>query len=140
MFKNLYTILAIGILLSSCGNQPAKKKKPIKKEKTVVVQPLMVKDTMINSKEEATDNHEKIVQKYGEQWDFCNCVVKMDSITDAMENKKMTPAQEEKTFERWDFIETKCKEFLTFDQTNPDERAAHQRKVNKCLKKNGLRK
>ena len=84
-------------------------------------------------------NHEKIVKKYGEQWDFCTCVVANDSITDAFE-KKLTPAQEEKLMARWDYVDKKCKELTTAPSTTPEERAKHDKRVSDCLKKNGLRK
>jgi hypothetical protein len=74
-----------------------------------------------------------IAKKYGEQWDFCTCIVANDSITDAFEGK-MTKEQEEKLMKRWDYVDNKCKAITTFDQTIPDQRIAHDRKVAKCLK------
>jgi hypothetical protein len=48
----------------------------------------VLKDTATEKKAisvELKENHEKIVKKYGEQWDFCTCVVANDSINDAFE-------------------------------------------------------
>lgn len=90
--------------------------------------------------QEMKENHEKIVQKYGEQWDFCTCVVKNDSINDAFEKGGMTPKQEEQLMARWEYVDSKCKELLTTPNTTPEERARHDKKVLKCLKANGLKR
>lgn len=102
-----------------------------------------LQDTVAEKKSvtvEMKENHEKIVKKYGEQWDFCTCVVANDSINDAFEKGGMTPAQEEKIMARWEVVDQKCKELLTTPNTTPDERARHDKKVLKCLKQNGLKK
>jgi hypothetical protein len=88
---------------------------------------------IINEKTEKTENHTKIVEKYGEQWDFCSCVIKNDSINNAFE-KNLTDKQSEKLMKRWEFVENKCKEFLTTPNTTPEERVEHELKVNRCLK------
>lgn len=102
-----------------------------------------LKDTVVEKKSvtvEMKENHEKIVKKYGEQWDFCTCVVANDSINDAFEKGGMTPKQEEKIMARWEVVDLKCKELLTTPNTTPEERAKHDKKVMKCLRQNGLRK
>ena len=88
---------------------------------------------IINKKAEKVENHIKIVEKYGEQWDFCSCVLKNDSINKAFE-KNLTDKQSEKLMARWEFVENKCKEFLTTPNTTPEEREAHELKVKRCLK------
>lgn len=88
---------------------------------------------ILNEKAEKTENHAKIVEKYGEQWDFCSCVIKNDSINNAFE-KNLTDKQSEKLMKRWEFVENKCKEFLTTPNTTPEERVEHELKVNRCLK------
>jgi hypothetical protein len=103
----------------------------------------VLKDTATEKKAisvELKENHAKIVKKYGEQWDFCTCVVANDSINDAFEKGGMTPKQEEKLMARWEYVDNKCKEMLTTPNTTPDERAKHDKKVMKCLKQNGLKK
>ncbi|WP_430402405.1 hypothetical protein [Fluviicola sp.] len=103
----------------------------------------VLKDTATEKKAisvELKENHEKIVKKYGEQWDFCTCVVANDSINDAFEKGGMTPKQEEKLMARWEYVDNKCKEMLTTPNTTPEERAKHDKKVMKCLKQNGLKK
>ena len=98
-----------------------------------------LKDTATEKKSvavEMKENHAKIVQKYGEQWDFCTCVIANDSINNAFEKGGMTPKQEEKLMARWEHVDMKCKELLTTPNTTPDERARHEKKVRKCLKQN----
>lgn len=102
-----------------------------------------LKDTAVEKKSvavEMKENHEKIVKKYGEQWDFCTCVVANDSINTAFEKGGMTPKQEEKVMARWEVVDQKCKELLTTPNTTPEERAKHDKKVMKCLKQNGLKR
>jgi len=140
--------LAIGVLLlSSCSSNEPCKECQVKPEKdTVTEQPAenleaaLEKETSTAPTKEQKENHEKIVKKYGEQWDFCTCIVANDSITDAFEKGKMTPQQEEKLMARWEYVDSKCKELTTAPSTTPEERAKHDKRVMKCLKENGLKK
>lgn len=84
--------------------------------------------------EEHKENHAKIVEKFGEQWDFCTCVHANDSINSAFEKSGMSAAQEEKLMARWEYVDNKCKELLTMPNTTPEERARHEKKVRKCLR------
>lgn len=74
----------------------------------------------------------QIEKIYGEQWDFCDCVVKNDSVNKAIE----TAADEDfdALLARMDVIDQHCKEMLTTPNTTPEERDKHERKVRKCLK------
>lgn len=147
MFKSFgisHLVVALSILTASCSS--GEKCEDCEKEKikdTVVVEDninsALASDTIVTDVKEKTAIHDKIVKKYGEQWDFCKCVVASDSITDAFE-KKLTSAQETKLMARWDYVDIKCKELTTNPSTTPEERAAHEKKVNKCLKQNGLKK
>jgi hypothetical protein len=74
-----------------------------------------------------------IEKKYGEQWEFCDCVVRNDSVNTAIMETD-DDAQIDLIITRMDTIEKHCKELLTTPNTTPDERARHERKVNKCLK------
>lgn len=142
MLKAILPLTAILFLIVSCGNDPkVAKDSPKEKDKDEVKKQLIApikKDTVISKKAEAESIKAKIEQKYGEQWDFCSCVVKNDSINDAFE-KKLTPAQEEKLMARWEYVDTKCKEITINPSTTPEERDRHERKVKKCLKANGLK-
>lgn len=76
---------------------------------------------------------DEIEKKFGEQWDFCDCVVKNDSV-----NKAIDLAESDEEFDkilaRMDEIDSHCKEMLTTPNTTPEERKKHERKVKKCLK------
>lgn len=143
MLKAILPLTAILFLIASCGNDPKvhkDKSKDIDKDevKKQLTAPIK-KDTVISKKAEVESIKAKIEQKYGEQWEFCDCIVRLDSITDAFE-KKLTPAQEEKLMARWEYVDVKCKELTTNPSTTPEERYKHENKVKKCLKANGLKK
>ena len=74
----------------------------------------------------------QIEKEYGVQWDFCDCVVKNDSVNKAIE----TAGDEDfdALLIRMDTIDKHCKALLTTPNTTPDEREKHERKVRKCLK------
>ncbi len=125
----------------SCVDQHSTSK-VAKKEKTELDSLKQPKDNsketkkvvkVIDKKTEKKEVHEKIVAKYGEQWDFCNCVVKNDSINNALE-KTLTDKQTDKLMARWEYVDTKCKEFITAPNTTPEQRAKHEWKVKQCLK------
>lgn len=142
-------LLALGlvVLLFSCGsNEPCKdcKKKPEKDTVVTEVDDMtaaLSRDTAVHvvSKDQK-ENHAKIVKRFGEQWDFCNCIIALDSITDAFEAPKLSDKQAEKLMERWDYVDKKCKEVTTYDNTTPEERMRHEKRVAKCLKEHGLKK
>ncbi|MCC6701895.1 MAG: hypothetical protein IT221_10255 [Fluviicola sp.] len=143
MLKRIVPLVILLVAISSCGSDTCEdcQVDPTIKKDTVVVDEMteaIKKDTVIAPTKEIKENHAKIVKKYGEQWDFCTCIVANDSITDAFE-KKLTPAQEQKLMDRWDYVDRKCKELTTFDNTTPEERAKHEKRVKKCLKENGLK-
>ncbi len=80
-----------------------------------------------------------IAQKYGEQWDFCDCVVKGDSLDKALKNDKLSDQELDKILLRFDEIDKKCQAFKIIDPNRtPKERAIHEKKVKKCLKENGI--
>lgn len=144
MFK-YSTILIVLLSLNSCGSDTCEdcQVKEDNVKDTVAVDPMqdaLIKDTAVVAAptKEMAENHKKIEKKYGEQWDFCTCIIANDSITDAFE-KKLTPQQEQKLMERWDYVDRKCKELTTFDQTTPEERTKHEKRVKKCLKEHGLK-
>ncbi len=148
MKKRVYfQLLILGLLVVSCGSNETCKDCEAETITDTIAEPdnlqAALKDTASVKKSVAVENkenHEKIVKKYGEQWDFCTCVVANDSINDAFEKGGMTPKQEEKLMARWEYVDNKCKELLTTPNTTPEERAKHDRKVMKCLKQNGLKK
>jgi hypothetical protein len=139
--------LTVGVLiLFSCSSDKScedcdkqEKKDTIAEIQVTDMESALKREEAIAPTKEQKENHEKIVKKYGEQWDFCKCVVANDSITDAFE-KGPAPENEEKLMARWDYVDKKCKELITAPNTTPEERARHDKRVMKCLKQNGLRK
>jgi hypothetical protein len=94
-----------------------------------------LKSTTIESKsKEQVENLKKIEEKFGEQWDFCTCVKANDSINKAFE-KNVSDKQADQLMARWEYVELKCKEFLTQPNTTPEEREVHEKKVKRCLRK-----
>lgn len=87
----------------------------------------------ISKDKEKEELKQEIVKKYGEQWDFCDCVRKNDSIQKAIE-KGNDNTDYDKLFERMEVVEKKCVEMLTAPNTTPEERQKHQERVKKCLK------
>lgn len=129
------TLILVALVFTSCSCETQTRNG--KKKKQVTKTELPLRSDAIPKKKaqliERTELKQKIEKKYGEQWDFCACILKNDSINKAFKNK-LTPEQEDKLIDRWDFVETKCKELTTFDNTTPEERAIYQKKVSQCLK------
>lgn len=88
---------------------------------------------------EFMENLAKIEEQYGEQWDFCTCIVKNDSINKATQND-LSDADFDKLLNRMDYVDNKCKAFLvqSLNQT-PEERYIHEKKVRDCLKEAGIK-
>ena len=81
----------------------------------------------------------KIEKIHGEQWDFCTCVVKNDSINKAFA-KPVSDKEFDRLSDRFDAIDSKCKAFLAQSpNVTPEERVAHEKKVKKCLKAAGIK-
>lgn len=83
--------------------------------------------------DETAETENIIEAKYGEQWDFCDCVVKNDSINKVLEEAG-DDADYDAILARMDEIDMHCKTMLTTPNTTPEEREKHNRKVRKCLK------
>jgi len=91
-----------------------------------------------NSKE-FKQNLVKIEKEFGEQWGFCDCVIKNDSINKAF-SKEVSDKEFDRLSNRFDEIDQKCKAFLAQNpNTTPEERAKHEKKVKKCLKEAGIK-
>ncbi len=98
-------------------------------------------DSVINSSRQKDIAQSLLVikKKYGEQWDFCNCVVKGDSLNKALSNEKLSDEELDKLLLRFDEIDKKCQAFKIVDANRtPKERALHEKKVKKCLKEAGI--
>lgn len=80
------------------------------------------------------DDDERIIKKYGQQWDFCDCVKKNDSIDKLLKNQTLSDSELDKVLKRADEVENKCKILLTDLKSNkPSDRQRHQEKVKECL-------
>ena len=85
---------------------------------------------------EFKENKKKIEAIYGEQWDFCKCIVLNDSLDKAAKSGDM----DDKFMERFDEVDKHCKSFLVMDNIRtPEEREKHEKKIRKCLKESGIR-
>lgn len=81
-----------------------------------------------------------IEEKYGEQWDFCNCVVKGDSINKAFSKPNLPDAEFDRLSDRFDEIDEKCQAFRVQDANRtPEQRDKHEKKVRKCLRDAGIK-
>ena len=82
----------------------------------------------------------KIEAKYGKQWDFCDCVVKGDSINKAFLKPNLPDKEFDRLSRRFDEIDEKCQAFRIQDANRtPEERAIHEKKVKKCLRAAGIK-
>jgi hypothetical protein len=133
--KLLNTLILAFIAITSCTCETQTRNDKKKHQVTKAELPLRVVATpkKYSHPIERKELKQKIEKKFGEQWDFCACIIKNDSINKAFKNK-LSPEQEDKLIDRWDFVESKCIELTTFDNTTPEERAIYQARVKKCLK------
>lgn len=140
---NRIVIFSFLLFLSSCGSE----EKPVEKPIEVEVDPLQ--EALESSKPEnkpTVDSVElkatvkKIEAKYGEQWDFCDCVVKGDSINKAFMKPNLPDKEFNRLSDRFDEIDQKCQAFRIQDANRtPEERAIHEKKVKKCLRAAGIK-
>lgn len=142
--KQLFIAFSISILLFSCNNTPTTDE-PIKLIDTTVVEvdtifvdtTSMLPDSLLKEGyvDETAEIANIIEKKYGEQWDFCDCVVKSDSINKVFANSDDLSEEEfDAAFARMEVIDGHCIELLTTPNTTPEERSKHERKVKKCLR------
>ena len=146
---SIVLLSSILILLSSCKTEVDNTDNNILVDSTFIDSNSIELDTTLLAIEDTTnmveyvdDSKEAesiIEEKYGVQWDFCDCAVKNDSINKAMADESLTDEQFDIVFARWDVIEKHCKEILTTPNTTPEERSKHERKVRKCLKAAGVK-
>jgi hypothetical protein len=100
------------------------------------VQMSSIKDTSTTGDAEFLENKAKIEKIYGEQWDFCHCVIVNDSLNKQIKAGKI----DDNLMERMEVVDQHCKAFLVMDDSKtPDEREAHEKKIKKCLKSAGIK-
>lgn len=150
MNRITYTFLTISLVLfsfSSCSNGTnTEDLRGIEAEEFVDTLPEVVTDSTVNMEPveaEATleidenkdiqESTEHIIKAYGEQWDFCYCAQKQDSVNTAL--MEAEGDEFDKVMERSDYIDLKCKALLIQPNTTPEERERHQKRIRDCLKK-----
>lgn len=87
--------------------------------------------------EDFIESERKIETRYGEQWDFCDCVNKGDSMNKAISAGKLSDEEYDRISKRFDEIELRCKVFKIQDPSRtPEERMKHEKRVKQCLENN----
>jgi hypothetical protein len=139
--KTILILLFGFFLLNSCVNSSENEEDLNDQNQEELAEPQNVeealmmqnqKDTSTTGSEEFKEIKKKIEKEYGTQWDFCNCVYLNDSLDRYV---KKGGEIDDKFMNRFDEVEKHCKSFLVMDgNRTPDERAAHDRKIQKCLK------
>lgn len=96
--------------------------------------PKEVKNNYISEQNEKQILTKKIVSKYGEQFTFCDCIQKGDSLNKALKEPKLTEKQLDILLLRFDEIDLKCQAFRLNDaNATPRERIQYKKKVRACL-------
>lgn len=154
-FSFVALALSLGLMLAACGGDAPEKsdRKGEKTKKLTREDTLAAKKDSLNisseynlktvdpkHQEEFIENLAQIEKEYGEQWGFCECIVRNDSVQKAFQSPNITDAQFDQLDARSTEIANKCKAFLvqSMNQT-PEERYEHKKKVNACLKEAGLK-
>lgn len=147
--KSYFSLLFVFLFLISCSEPTDVNTDEGQEEKEVVLEESPVeekapeveiqelqkkKDVEVNV--DFKENKKVIEKKFGEQWDFCTCVVLNDSIDKAVKAGNM----DDKLMERFDVVDQKCKSFLVMDNSRtPEERMLHDKKIQKCLREAGMK-
>ena len=140
------TFLSLSLLLFGCSEKSSECADCNECGRNLNVKEISMEEAVANAKNpnkvladstELKESIAKIEAKYGEQWDFCHCVVVNDSIDKAIKAGNT----EDRLIERWDYVDKKCQAFRIQDPNRtPEERDAHERRVKKCLKEAGIRR
>ena len=148
--KSYFSLLLVFLFIISCSeSSDVKTTDYVQEEKEVVLEESPVeekapeveiqelqkkKDVEVNV--DFKENKKVIEKKFGEQWDFCTCVVLNDSIDKAVKAGNM----DDKLMERFDVVDQKCKSFLVMDNSRtPEEMMLHDKKIQKCLREAGMK-
>lgn len=148
MYKNIF-LIALLLFMTSCGgdidnleNEDIPETDTLQMtengDRVEVKSDYDMSTVDVKDRAEFKENLEKIEKKHGEQWDFCTCVVKNDSINKAVA-QPLSDEEFERLSERLDVIDNHCKAFLTQNPNQtPEERIKHEKQVKKCLKEAGV--
>jgi len=148
MYKNIF-LFSVLLLVASCGGDVENQENTNESDadsldlvenenKNDVKSDYDMSTVDVKDRAEFKENLQKIEKKHGEQWDFCTCVVKNDSINKAVA-QPLSDAEFERLSDRLDVIDKHCKAFLTQNPNQtPEERVKHEKQVKKCLKEAGV--
>ena len=147
---SLLSIFTLVLFVISCQNEQTTNKEPIDNEVIKVVTDdenaeITAADTSstgvfqeevleepANLKEALKANAVSAIEEEG--MSFCDCVKKNKKLTDKMMSDDATDAEFDEAMAELEKMKTgECK-IMFPDQNNIEEKQAHQRKVNKCLK------
>lgn len=150
--KITFVFLSLLLILSSCGEE-LKDSKPKKNDVVIMTEEDSITATIDSlhitsemdmslicpeDRGEFLGNLAEIEKMHGQQWDFCTCVLKNDSINKAFMKELSDDAFDELSL-RFDIIDTKCKAFLAQNPNQtPDDRDKHEKKVRDCLRAEGI--
>ncbi|HLV41651.1 MAG TPA: hypothetical protein VKY37_05190 [Brumimicrobium sp.] len=135
-------IFALGFIFFSCKNDyPEEESTEIESTPTQeiiqeVEEPTLVAEedietTPVYENPEVQEAHVAIVEKYGQQWDFCKCIIKSDSVNNAL--MEADDDEFDAVMKRSNFIDNKCKGLLIQPNATPEDRYKHENKVKRCL-------
>lgn len=128
MISFLFRFNVLIFLILGCSNQSQDQLIITSNNSKSQLQEILSSDT------ENESNSERIEKKYGSQWDFCDCVRKNDSIDKLLKSEKLNDSELDRLLIRADYVDKKCKLFLTDLQSKkPSDRANHLLKVKACL-------
>lgn len=86
-----------------------------------------------------SEDLKKIEVKYGEQWEFCTCIIAQDNLQKEIMNDDLTDTQFDSLLVVMDSIDRHCKAFLVTDKyLTEEDKQAHIRRVEKCLRRHNL--
>ncbi len=138
-------VFFLGIVLIACQSDPNQDQLVMPTTKTDTI-PLKTEDLKIdtNAKEQyeahsMAEIEAEMTEKYGTQWDFCDCIYKTDSINTAISNSDhLSESDFEALMTRFEIIDQHCKTIIASPNTTPREREAHEAKVKRCKTEMGL--
>lgn len=141
----LFTTILFLLVITSCGESPKKKVKEPKTAQEKIQEEQAEIQSVVSSQKKKThasmaqkdmEKAKKIIEKkYGEQWDFCTCVQKNDSINKAFTKSNIPEKEFDRLFKRLEYVEERCQVFLIEDaNSTPEQREAHAKKVKNCLR------
>ena len=141
--KIFVTFLTFLIILSACNVSETETVENLENDSSQSVNDLNPVDSLISEMIDTNDLMDlssdpdvkeaqvEIIKKFGEQWDFCTCIVKSDSVNTAL--MEASDDDFDKVMERSEYIDSKCKSLLIQPNDTPDERTLHEKRVKKCL-------